>query len=108
MRCRYPLVEKKWVEMNIDAKQAAAVLLLGIAIGCAVSHFYFAGFLDDRATDGLPVAMNGKMYEVREVNQTERINTIIPFCSMRACKHKSPFLCFPRQPLTRPPHPAQR
>jgi fibrillarin-like rRNA methylase len=29
---------------HIDLKQAAAILLLGIAIGCAVSHFYFAAF----------------------------------------------------------------
>jgi hypothetical protein len=54
---------------HIDLKQAAAILLLGIAIGCAVSHFYFAAFIDDRAVDGVPIAMNGKLYEVRDYDR---------------------------------------
>lgn len=53
----------------IDLKQAAALLLLGIAIGCAVSHFYFAGFLADRAADGVPISIGGKLYDVREAER---------------------------------------
>ena len=60
---------KTTIAMTLDMKQAAALVLLGIAIGCAVSHFYFAGFIDDRAGDGLPISMNGKLYEVQAVDR---------------------------------------
>ena len=60
---------KTTIAMTLDLKQAVALVLLGIAIGCAVSHFYFAGFIDDRAGDGLPISMNGKLYEVQAVDR---------------------------------------
>jgi len=56
--------------MNSDIRQAAALVLLGIAIGCAVSHFYFAAFLSDRANDGMLIAMSGHLYRVTEVSQS--------------------------------------
>ena len=55
--------------MTLDMKQAAAWEVLGIAKGCAVSHFYFAGFIDDSAGYGLPISMNGKLYEVQAVDR---------------------------------------
>ena len=56
---------------NIDLKQAAALLMLGIAVGCALSHFYFVDFIDDRAADGVPISVGGHLYEVRHVDPKE-------------------------------------
>ena len=53
--------------MNSDLKQAAALVLLGISIGCVISHFYFTEFLEDRAEDGLPVAMGGHLFRIEYV-----------------------------------------
>jgi len=56
--------------MNIKIKQAAALVLLGVAIGCAMSYVYFAAFLSDRAGDGMPIAMGGHVYQVTEVSRS--------------------------------------
>jgi len=58
--------------MNIDTMQVAAILLLGIAIGCCGAHFYFTGFIEDRAADGQAISLGGKIYEVREVDRDIR------------------------------------
>jgi len=60
---------------TIDLKHAAALVLLGIAIGCAISHFYFAAFMDDRAEDGVPIAMGGHSYRIVYDDRTgDRMN----------------------------------
>ena len=53
-------------------RYVAALVLLGIAIGCAISHFYFSAFLSDRAEDGMPISLGGKIYEVREADRDIR------------------------------------
>lgn len=58
--------------MNSDLKQTAALLLLGISIGCAISHFYFVGFLENRAEDGLPVVVGGHLFQIEYV-QPQRL-----------------------------------
>lgn len=68
--------------MNSDFRLAAALVLLGIAIGCAVSHFYFSAFLYDRAVDGMPIAMGGHLYEVEEVSQSP-VNTTINLTALQ-------------------------
>jgi len=50
-------------------RHMAALVLLGIAIGCAISHFYFTAFLSDRAEDGMPIAMGEHLYRVTEVSR---------------------------------------
>jgi len=56
--------------MDIKIKQAAALVLLGIAVGCAMSHVYFSAFLSDRAEDNMPIAMGGHLYKVEEVSRS--------------------------------------
>ena len=68
--------------MNIDIRQAAALVLLGIAIGCAISHFYFTAFLSDRAEDGMPIAMSGHLYRVTEVSRSP-VNTTINLTTLQ-------------------------
>ena len=51
--------------MNSDIRQATALVLLGIAIGCAMSYVYFAAFLSDRANDGMPIATGGTYTELQ-------------------------------------------
>jgi len=48
----------------------AALVLLGIAVGCAMSHVYFSAFLSDRAEDNMPIAMGGHLYRVTEVSRS--------------------------------------
>ena len=69
--------------MNIDIRQAAALVLLGIAIGCAMSYVYFAAFLSDRADDGMPIAMGGHLYRVTDVSQSP-VNTTINLTALHA------------------------
>jgi len=68
--------------MDIKIKKAAALVLLGIAIGCAISHFYFTAFLSDRAEDGMPIAMSGHLYRVTEVSRSP-VNTTINLTALR-------------------------
>ena len=68
--------------MNIDIRQAAALVLLGIAIGCAMSYVYFAAFLSDRADDGMPIAMGGHLYRVTDVSQSP-VNTTINLTTLQ-------------------------
>ena len=56
--------------MDIKIKQAAALVLLGIAIGCAMSHVYFSAFLSDRAEDNMPIVMGEHLYRVTEVSRS--------------------------------------
>ena len=70
------------VAMNIKIKQAAALVLFGIAIGCAMSYVYFAAFLSDRANDGMPIAMGGHLYRVTDVSQSP-VNTTINLTALR-------------------------
>jgi len=60
--------------MSSAFRLAAALVLLGIAIGCAMSHVYFSAFLSDRADDGMSIAMGGHLYKVEEVSQSP-VNT---------------------------------
>jgi len=69
--------------MNIDIRQAAALVLLGIAIGCAMSHVYFSAFLSDRADDGMSIAMGGHLYKVEEVSQSP-VNTTTNLTALHA------------------------
>jgi len=69
--------------MNIDIRQAAALVLLGIAIGCAMSYVYFAAFLSDRANDGMLIAMGGHLYRVTDVSQAP-VNTTINLTALQA------------------------
>ena len=68
--------------MGIKIKQAAALVLLGIAIGCAISHVYFATFISDRANDGMLIAMGGHLYRVTDVSQSI-VNTTINLTALR-------------------------
>jgi len=68
--------------MNSDIRQATALVLLGIAIGCAMSYVYFAAFLSDRAGDGMPIAMSGHLYRVTEVSRSP-VNTTINLTALR-------------------------
>ena len=68
--------------MNSDIRQATALVLLGIAIGCAMSYVYFAAFLADRAGDGMPIAMSGHLYRVTEVSRSP-VNTTINLTALR-------------------------
>ena len=69
--------------MNSDIRQATALMLLGIAIGCAMSYVYFAAFLSDRANDGMPIAMGGHLYRVTDVSQSP-VNTTINLTALQA------------------------
>ena len=68
--------------MNSDIRQATALVLLGIAIGCAMSYVYFAAFLSDRANDGMPIATGGHLYRVTDVSQSP-VNTTINLTALR-------------------------
>jgi len=60
----------------------AALVLLGIAVGCAMSHVYFSAFLSDRAEDNMPIAMGGHLYKVEEVSQSP-VNTTINLTALQ-------------------------
>jgi len=60
--------------MNIDTMQVAAILLLGIAIGCCGAHFYFTGFIEDRAADGQAMIINGDLYVIERYDQPHHLN----------------------------------
>jgi len=68
--------------MSSAFRLAAALVLLGIAIGCAMSYVYFSAFLSDRADDGMPIAMGGHLYKVEEVSQSP-VNTTINLTALR-------------------------
>jgi len=69
--------------MNSDIRQATALMLLGIAIGCAMSYVYFAAFLSDRANDGMAIAMSGHLYQVTEVSRLP-MNTTTNLTALQA------------------------
>ena len=70
------------IKDRIDFRYAAALVLLGIAIGCVMSYVYFAAFLSDRAGDGMPIAMGGHVYQVTEVSRLP-MNTTINLTALR-------------------------
>lgn len=59
--------------LDIDPHQAAAFLLLGIAIGimlgAAGAYSAITDSIEARAADGTPISIGGKLYDVREVER---------------------------------------
>ena len=74
------------INLTFNLKQAAAFLLLGIAIGimlgAAGAYSEITDSIEAGAADGVPISIGGTLYDVREVNRGmnlsetwERLNT---------------------------------
>lgn len=57
--------------MQYEQKHVIAALLFGIAIGATAGTFYYLGFIEDRADDGLPIQMGDDLYVITQYEQLD-------------------------------------
>jgi hypothetical protein len=57
--------------MQYQRKHVIAALLFGIAIGATAGTFYYLGFIEDRADDGLPIRMGDDLYIITQYEQPD-------------------------------------
>jgi hypothetical protein len=57
--------------MQYQQKHVIAALLIGISIGATAGTFYYLGFIEDRADDGLPIWMGDDLYVITRYEQPD-------------------------------------
>ncbi len=57
--------------MQYTQKHVIAALLIGFSIGATAGTFYYLGFIEDRAEDGIPILMGADQYIISRYEQPD-------------------------------------